>query len=193
MHIFFWQDFGIKVAEGFKRIEYDEDPNRCQGVTAQGQCRNIAVEHGTHCMAHGGNMQKRAHEKKELNNYRLTKWQARVQRMESSPNIKSIRDELAILRMILEEKLNSINDENDLLNEASQISDLILKIEKLVTSCHKLESSMGQLLDKPAILNFAAEIIRIVSDCVDDEIKTGIIANKILELIGRATNESIHD
>ena len=59
--------------------------------------------------------------------------------------------------MILEEVLNKCKDSKDLILKSSVISDLVVKVEKLVSSCHKMEGSMGQLLDKSAILQFAAE------------------------------------
>jgi hypothetical protein len=51
------------------------------------------------------------------------------------------------------------------------IGDMVLKIEKLVSSCHKLEGLMGQLLDKQAILQFAGEVIDIIGEeCADTTI-----------------------
>lgn len=173
----------------FKRVEED-DPHRCQAVNARGQCWNQAVEHdgtfGTHCLAHGGNKQINAMKTSSKNNYRLTKWQAQLERHSGSDQLKSLRDEIGILRMILEEKLNQCQTNLDLMLHSHQISDLVVKIDKVVTSCHKLEGSMGQLLDKQAILQFAMVVIDIISTTLKDNPEAiDEISNKILAEIGQ--------
>lgn len=173
----------------FERVKED-DPHRCQAVNAQGQCRNRAVEHegqnGTYCMAHGGNKQVNSMKKASLNNYRLTKWKAHLERHSGSDQLKSLRDEIGILRMILEEKLNQCNTNLELVMASHQISDLVVKIDKLVTSCHKLEGSMGQLLDKQAILQFAMVVIDIISATLKENPEAiDEISNKILAEIGQ--------
>lgn len=178
------------MSEDIKRVKDEADPNRCQATNSQGQCMNVSVEHGDMCLAHGGNMQENKHKRIELNNYRLDKQYARAKNFAESEHSKNLRDEIGILRMVLEEKLNQVSDNFDLVLNAGPISDLILKIEKLVTSCHKLEGSMGQLLDKPAILTFASEVIKIITDVISDEMQVSIIANKITALVGRSSDDS---
>ena len=125
-------------SNNIQRITSDDDPRRCQGITPNGQCINKSVENGSNCLVHGGNKQEERHERQGLNNYRLTKYQAQLKRFSQSPGIKSLRDEVGILRMILEEKLNQINDNVELVMSSSIISDLVIKINTLVVSCHKL-------------------------------------------------------
>ena len=86
--------------------------------------------------------------------------------------------------MIVEEKMNSCEDINDLMLISQPISDLVLKIDKVVNSCHKLDNSMGQLLDKSAILQFASEVINIIDAEVKDEKILNKIANKIMASLG---------
>lgn len=64
-----------------------------------------------------------------------------------------------------------------------------MKIDRLVNSCHKLEGSLGQLLDKQAILNFASEVINVITDNLDDPIKIDQISTGILEIVGRVGND----
>jgi len=168
----------------------DDDPLRCQAVNSQGQCHNKAVEGGTHCMCHGGNKQIEAQKRVSLRNYQLTKFKARVQRLGDSPDIKSLRDEVAILRMMLEERLNQCKDEGDLLMQSHTISDMVLKIERLVSSCNKLEGSMGQLMDKSAILQFANVVINIISDNIEDQVIINNIASRLMEAVGEIGRNS---
>lgn len=167
-------------------IEYDADPERCQAVNVQGQCTWKAMKDSTFCACHGGNKAQATAEKQRLNNYRLTKFHDKIQRFGSSDGIKSLRDEIGILRTIMEERLEKCETESDLILQSHAICDLVMKIEKVVASCHKLEGSMGQLLDKAAILQFASEVITVVSDVLqDDDAKITQIADGIMAAVGR--------
>ena len=170
----------------FEKTPRPDDPRRCQAVNSQGQCRNLGIKNGDtyhpNCLAHGGNKQVAKEKAEGLRNYRLTKWNAKVQRFGNRPEIKSLRDEIGILRLIMEERLNKCGDAQDLILQSAPISDLVMKIEKVVASCHKLEGSMGQLLDKQAILQFAQTVIGIVATELEgSEDKIERIADKILE------------
>jgi hypothetical protein len=166
----------------YERVEPD-DPRRCQHVTVQGQCLIISHPGSKYCYPHGGASTAHAAKRKELRNYRLTKWKARVQEKGDSEHIKSLRDELGILRVILEERLESCKSSMDLILHSGQISDMVMKIERVVSSCHKLEGSMGQLLDKSAILQFASQVLTIIGDEVQDEAALARIADRITNVL----------
>lgn len=172
-----------KILESLERIKYESDPRRCQAVTAQGQCINVSVPNGTRCIVHGGNKEMDSEKQKSMKNYRLSKWQAQVEQKAESDNIKSLREEIGILRMVLEERLNRCHDAQDLVLQSGPISDMIMKINKVVASCHRLEGSLGQLLDKQAILQFASIIIGIISEELKGQ---EALINRIA---GRITNE----
>ena len=167
-----------------------DDPNRCQAVHARGQCENLATrtesgDYGKFCLAHGGGSHVKKAAAESLRNYQLDRFKARLDRHASTPALKSLRDEVGILRMIMEERLNRCTDTNDLILQSGPISDLVTKIEKVVSSCHKLEGSMGELLDKSAILQFASEIIDIVGTTVTDVDQIEEVGNKIMAAVGR--------
>jgi len=148
----------------------------------------FSVKGGNRCMMHGGNKQLEAKSNASLRNYQLTQFRAKLERHSTSDNIKGLRDEIGILRMTLETRLNQCNDEMDLLLHSGPISDLVLKIDRLVNSCHKLEGSMGQLLDKTAIIQFANVVIEIIGSEVEDQVVVSRIAEKIIE--GMQTEEA---
>jgi hypothetical protein len=139
------------------RVGWD-DPNRCQ----YGNCKNIAVEKSKYCLAHGGNHAARTAEKERMKNYRLAKFKDRATELSEGDNITSLRDEVALLRMLIEERINRCNDTSDLLLISGPLSDLILKVEKVVSSMHRLESKLGLHLDKTRIIQFAQVIIEII-------------------------------
>lgn len=173
-------------------IESPDDPERCQGVTAIGQCRMKAYPGSQYCPQHNGTL----HEQAQLmpnneRNYVLTKFQAQLDSKLGSPKIKSLREEIAILRMMLEARLNRCNDAYELMMDSGNISDLIARIEKIVVSCHKIEDAMGELLDKNALNTFASSVIGIISTILKDYPKLiGEIADGILALLENPQKET---
>lgn len=166
---------------------------QCQHtIPLKGQCLNKKEEESDYCLAHGGNRAGQEKEKEGLRNYRLTKWQARVHRFTESDNIKSLRDEIGILRMVLEEQLEQCTSASDLVVSQGRIANLIQQIEKLVVSCNKLETNLGEVLDKTAVANFAGQIIRIISEEIVEEKSLERISIRIAQLFqsGQAISES---
>lgn len=188
------------MSESYKdkihKISSPDDPNRCQAgnnITGE-QCINKGVllpdgSYGKYCAIHGGVSEIENIKTAELKNYNLTKFRARISQMANSEGIKSLRDEIGIMRMMLETLINRCEDETELLISSSRISDLIDKINKLVASCHKIEGSMGQLLDKQAILQFAAEVVEIISQNIDDKIILNKIADEIMVALSNKETE----
>jgi hypothetical protein len=166
--------------EDITRVVEPDSPDRCQGMTKFGQCNCKKIPGKNFCKMHAGfgNAQQDV-----ARNYRLTKWQAQLERMGDNPSLKSLRDELAILRMLMEERLNLCKDSHDLILQSHVISDLATKIERLVLSCSKLDFQLGKMLDKSALVNFANEIISIIGEEVKDPAAIDSIATKIINTI----------
>ncbi len=158
----------------WERVDEDS-PERCQFITPKGQCCNKRVEHSEYCPAHGGGSTFRAQEKKTLRNYQLNQFKQRVGDLSSSDSILSLREEIGILRMLIENKINQCENTTDLLLVAGPLSDLLMKVEKVVTSCGRLDMRLGRLLDKGKVLQFAQTMVQIVSEEIED--------NEILEKI----------
>jgi hypothetical protein len=117
---------------------------------------------------HGANSSVISKTNEVKRNYRLARWKDRVGELADSDQIKSLREEIGILRMIMEEILNKCEDSTDLLMASHRISDTAMKIEKLVVSCDKLETRMGQLLSKRAIVQLAGTYVQIINSHVSD-------------------------
>jgi hypothetical protein len=166
-----------------KRAEKDS-PLRCQGLNARGdQCMNMVTidgeRKGTHCSIHGGTKEINKQETASKNMYRLAKFGSRISEFSSHTQVKGLRDEIGILRMILEERLNKCQDNDELVLASNVISDLVMKIQAVVTSCHRLESSMGQLLDKQQLIQFAEAIITVICSEIQDADLLARLAHKI--------------
>lgn len=165
------------------------DSHRCQGsLKGQGgQCPYKAVEGTKYCPMHTGQSIRTMVLEQEKSNYRLGRYQARVERFANNSQVKSLREEIGITRMLLEEIVNSCKDETDLIIKSGKISEMVMKIEKLVVSCHKLEVQSGLLLDKVAITNFANTLITIINKHIPNSDTVSTIADQILNAITQLT------
>lgn len=168
-----------------ENIEYPADPDRCQGMRGRDQCDKKAIllpdgSRGKYCILHAGNSERSAARKSEQMNYLLTKWKARVEQKVVSPTIKSLKEEIGIIRMLIEEKLNQCTDEYELILQSTIISKLVLDLERLVTAAHKLDISSAALLDREAIIKFSSSVIDIIAEEITDPDKISRIAQRIL-------------
>lgn len=178
----------------WERIDRPDDPKRCQCVTTKGQCTNRSIEGSKFCGAHGGNKAVEATEKKNLSGYRLAKYQNRLAEFADSDKIKSLRDEIGILRILIEERFNfSCKTETDLLLHSGPLADLVMKVEKLVTSCDRIESKLGLMMDKTQVMQLATEVVEIISQFVLDEATLTEIAGRIAETIDRMAQPKMND
>jgi hypothetical protein len=142
---------------------------RCDLILESGnQCMNRKVPGTPRCANHGGNFYQQRQEKASLRQYRLAKFQTQLEHFSGHSEIKSLREEIGILRMLLEERINKCSDEMDLLLQSGPISDLVVKIDKVVTSCHKLDNSLGGLLDKAKIKNLATQLMQVVASKLNE-------------------------
>jgi len=156
------------------------DPGKqCKIVHPHGQC-NYLVEPGFEfCPRHLGKSLTSSEDKK-VRNYRLEKWRQRVNDFADSPEVKSLREEIGITRLVLENIVNKCQTDVDLYLNSQKIQDAVKTLQRLIESCHKLEKSTGFLLDKTQILNIAGIIINIVGENVKDENVVEKISDQIL-------------
>jgi hypothetical protein len=173
-----------------ERIERDDDPDRCQGTSREDQCRFKKLPGSNYCSMHGGNKHIVAEAKANVNRYRLTKWQAQVERFKSESDIKSLRDEIGILRVLMEERLNHCTSNVDLILHSGPISDLVVKIEKLVRSCHEIDKDFNTLLDKSHVMLIADQIISVLSEEIKDTELMERIQKRLLTVLVKKNGES---
>lgn len=165
-------------------VKVDHPSERCESTTTHGQCPFKKGEHSNYCPMHGANKGVIAEKEELKRNYLLRRWKSRVDAFADNDQLKSLREEVGILRMLMEEILNKCEDSTDLLMMSSRISDLAMKIERLVISCDKLENRMGMLLSKNAVIQLAVEYVSIITNHVQD---TAVI-ERISQEMFQATN-----
>jgi len=174
----------------WERVDKD-DPHRCQGVCpTKGQCINKANDNSDFCPAHGGNRGEQTAKKQEMRNYRLARFKSRLIELGNSDGVMNLRDEIAILRILIEEKLNRATDTHSLILMSGPLSDLVVKVEKLVTSANRLESRLGGLLDRAKIVQFAQSIVQIIGKHITDEDQLETISADILKTLEGIENET---
>lgn len=179
----------MPIEQKFERVEPDS-PYRCQGMAKHTQCPYKALEGSTYCAMHGGVQAQRRIAEKINRQYNLAKWQARVEKFSDHDHVKSLRDEIGIARLLLEETVTQCKDTTDLLLFSGKIGDLVTRIEKLVTSCHRLEGSMGMMIDKSAALHLAGQIVEIIAEEISDELIVDRIGSKIALAIANLNKDS---
>lgn len=171
------------IESKMERVEDPADPRRCQTNYKHGQCPYKALEHSEYCAMHGGNKAQESRNKKVMQQYQLAMWQKRVDEFADNDKVKTLRDEIGILRVVLENIIVLCKDKNQLLLFSSKIAEMVTKIERLVVSCNKLEASSGMLLDKSAALHLAGQMVEIIGRHVTDGEAIEKIANEIAHVI----------
>lgn len=165
------------------RVERPDDPERCERMHVQGQCSYKRIPGSPFCAQHTSGQAHAAHEKTAARHYLAAQWRAQVGTFADDDKIKSLRTEIGILRLLLQKTMERCRSDNDLLMRSSSIGELILKIEKLVVSCHKLDTNLGETLDKGQLSLFGNTIIAIVSEFINDPQVLGKFAERLVKAI----------
>jgi len=158
----------------------------CQYTTQFGPCKNEAPEGFQYCETHN-TIEKEQKERKKVFNYQLTRFKSRFEELSTNSALKTLSEEVGVLRMVLETCLNRCKDEHDLLLASTQISTLVNSIERLVMSTNKLDINLGQLLDRNKAIQLADEIIQIIVAEVQDEEAVAKVAAQITAAMNRIT------
>lgn len=178
---------------GFERVP-DDHPNRCQGIVATGhnagQCWYKAVPNSTFCPRCGGAPQINKNEAMALKNYRLKQYAERVGSLANNPEIKNLREEIGITRMVLETLLNKVQNENELLIYIDKITGLVDSIKKLIEAAQKMEEKNNNLLDRQVVIVIGDSIVSLLSNYITDPDQLNEIGGKICESITRAASST---
>jgi hypothetical protein len=152
----------------FKKVAED-DPERCGASAGKNQCIMKRCPGSLYCPSHGGNKAVVAAKEKSKFDYRAGKWQARIDEISHAEDIKDLRQEAGVLRLLIEERLNQCNNANELMIHAGAIGDLTTRLTKLVEQISKYDRECGNTLDKAQIVAFAQRFVAIASKYIEDE------------------------
>ena len=89
-----------------------------------------------------------------MRQYLLAKAQdrARLAAFAEHDDIKSLRDEIALTRMMIEGLWNSAQSDWSGWRSTARVNSHILTLEKLVKTCNQIEERLGTLLAKPTLV-----------------------------------------
>lgn len=155
------------------------DPKRCQAVHETMQCPYMAVEGRKFCPRHVGQAGLPDNARSSRYEYRLGKFHSRVKDFAENPMIKNLRDEIGVLRVILEELMTQCNDSQELLFASGKITMIIDKIRDLVRTAHDLDTKLGNQLSKVQVVETAETILSIVCQHVKDPSALAKIADAL--------------
>jgi hypothetical protein len=163
-------------------IDHEDDPRRCQAVSGTRQCHFQSEEGLDFCSYHssGQRLKLKTDEKKQ---YLLTRWRAEIDRFANHSQVKSLREEIGVLRLLMQTTLERCMDADDLMIYSGKIMELTQRIERVVETCHKMEEKTQFLVDKNQIVHLAEQILLIISEFIPDLNILTLIANKIQQAI----------
>jgi hypothetical protein len=174
------------------RVKDAADPNRCQGASLDGQCWNESAPGDTYCPHHGGQDKETPAEKRI---YQLTKarFRNRMTEMMDHEEVKSLREEIALTRIMVEEIYNSVGDTPaDMMKACGTLNGLMLTLERLIKTAHSTEQSLGMLLGKPTLILVAQQIVGLLSlelrEYPDFEQTIDRVTTQMLDTIEHVTN-----
>jgi len=141
-----------------------------------------AVEGGTRCKCHGGGSQLQVAKKKQLTAYAKNRWNAEIRNNAEDSEIKSLRQELGIARIMLNQLTNRCKDSHDLLMMSGPIDNMLKTINLIQKTSHSIEKDLAGTVGPEQLNQFAEEMFNIIMDEVQD---TNVI-NRIALKLGRA-------
>jgi len=144
---------------GYNRCRRNDFNMQCEYVTSVGQCSKQATPPSRFCDAHSATNAERV-----INQYRITNSLLGdpIDRHARANEIKSIHTEIAILRSLLERRINQCETEADVVANTAVFQSLALAIDKLATSCHTMDVKLGNSLSKQAVMSLAQKLIGII-------------------------------
>jgi hypothetical protein len=166
----------------FQRVKDPDDPRRCKGATANGQCPIIAMDGSQFCTFHANHDPK----KHSLRQYKLSvyKNRERVGDFAYHDELSSLKEEIGILRTLVEDRLELIKSPNDMIIHASAIESLCTKIKDLLLATQVLEAKANLVLDRGQVVELAQNIVAIVGQYVSDPDVLADVAGEVSKLLG---------
>lgn len=146
-------------------------PDQCEAIRpgVGTQCNFKKAEGRRTCIMHGGNFGEMPARVKSLNSYRLGKYQKRMEEFAGAENLRSVDEEIGILRMVLEELFIQCESNIDLLLYSQKIGDLVRDITKCVQVADRLASKSGMVIGRVEAMSIAEKVVNILPKYIHDE------------------------
>lgn len=114
----------------------------------------------------------------------------RMDRHSTSKLIESVREEVVLVRSLIEERRNFAQTQAEKIKVFPEIIDATSKLERLVTSLARLERQTSQVLEKPAIQKLGKRIVEILTGNLDNLPDRDSVIDRIAKEIASAVLEA---
>ncbi len=182
------------MANTYDLKQGDDETTQCQAIARGGksQCSMQRVEGSDYCPIHGGGLTIIRNQKEALRNYRKGVWLQSIADKSEASAVKSLREEIGISRVIVEEILDRCDTAEDLIANASLLNETISRINNLVLNCHKIDTQLGLMMDREHVISLATAIVSIIDNHIEDKTLVAMISDEIQGAVTHVT-EAIED
>jgi len=168
-------------------VRYSKDGLRMQCTAhVQGgdrQCRRWSEAERDKCAMHGG--------KARIVTGTTSKYKGglreRMKRFINSPNVKSLRDEVATSKALLDQAIDAYDeatkDDSFDFGRAAELAHLIDKTRTAVESLGRLEEGLRLTIDMPQMESILTQIVAIIKEEVPEEGVVMRIGNRLKKLV----------
>ena len=170
-----------------QRVTSFDDPNRCQAGGRMGQCPMVKTPNSNYCPRHSGSLTEIRLAKKDTELYKLSVYKDRLAQFSTGDGVIGLRNEIGIMRILIEEMVNQIQGPNDVIIYSAKIGDLISKLNRLVTDAHKLEATLSSTIDASKLNQICDGIGEIIAPLLTPD-QLSSVAARIGLLIERVQN-----
>lgn len=155
---------------------------QCQYISRRGLCPNDAEPNEKFCADHS-----RKSTQSLINQYRIacTLLGDAPERHAQSNTLKSLRGEIALLRSLIESRLNLIESEAELVAALPSLKDSFIAVEKLVSSAHAMDVKLANLLDKQVLISLAQDLIKIIEESIREVARDDVNIDEKIEEVGK--------
>lgn len=161
--------------------------DQCQDVSRGRQCPNEAVVGFNRCDVH---LQKNQRHRYDRHMYHLKQaQQERLAQFKGHDESRSLQNEIALTRSMIQTIYDGINSDTDMLANVPALSELFLKLERLLKTSHQIEKETGALLGKDVVILLSQELFQIISE----ELKEVPGFEEILRRIAMRFQSTIED
>jgi hypothetical protein len=175
------------------RVTDPADPERCQGIAPDGQCRNKREPGFDRCFVCTRGQSMALVNETQL--YNLAEARHRLAQLAEHDPLHALREAIALSIRLTEKRFNLIANDAEFLRAYGEINMLLLTRERLVKSAHVIEQELGVLLGKPTVLrlgqlviHFASEELKAIPDYSNVMER---ISDQIFQAITAASNDTI--
>lgn len=145
--------------ESYRSIRTPKVPfmSQCQHSGPRGQCVYQKVDGSDFCKKH-------CNEADRIRSYRLSdpEAQKRFDHLANSAALETVREEVVLLRMLIDERYSLAKTEADKINAFSVIHPALSTLNKLVESLSKLERQADLVLGREALEELGEDIVTII-------------------------------